>query len=266
MVSLSCPRTTRLFIKHQEMTAKRNEIRKVKGTKWRRNWVVTTSLLPYPSLFVILRWHKWLRSALYYALCESLYIWTAPIPLCFPFTFNFFFPSNICFAPRRCDVSLYYISRSSVRFTTTRKRMEIEAIVESQKIYSFFRAHLITHSIQRMKRDKNNSWKTTKHDRKYQNKIKREKGVRGNFKELTKHCQLSKDGTSRGNEPVSHLVVYISPGFFVFISFSLRLLSFSRFAQQSSDFWKKQMRTLPSTFSFVCLVPWKLWWWAILHM
>jgi hypothetical protein len=139
MVSLSCPRTTRLFIKHQEMTAKRNEIRKVKGTKWRRNWVVTTSLLPYPSLFVILRWHKWLRSGALYYVCTlrvSLYL-NGPYSLCFPFTFNFFSPSNLCFAPRRCDVSLYYISRSSVRFTTTRKRMEIEAIVESQKIYSF---------------------------------------------------------------------------------------------------------------------------------
>ncbi len=102
MVSLSCPRTTRLFIKHQEMTAKRNEIRKVKGTKWRRNWVVTTSLLPYPSLFVILRWHKWLRSGALYYVCTlrvSLYL-NGPYSLCFPFTFNFFSPFQPLFCPK----------------------------------------------------------------------------------------------------------------------------------------------------------------------
>jgi hypothetical protein len=56
MVSLSCPRTTHLFIMHQEMTGnekkKERKAESERGLKC-RNWVVTTSLLfrPYSSSF-----------------------------------------------------------------------------------------------------------------------------------------------------------------------------------------------------------------------
>lgn len=50
----------------------------------------------------------------------------------------------VLFPQRGCDVSLC-LSGSSVRFTTSRKRMEIE----EQRSRIAFRAHLITHSVER---------------------------------------------------------------------------------------------------------------------
>lgn len=93
-----------------------------------------------------------------------------------------------------------------------------------------------------MKRDKNNSWKTTKHDRKNikTKSREREKGVQWNFKELTKNCQLSKDGTSRGKRTrVASCCLYLS-GIFCFHFFFSSSSLFLSFRSAVKRFSKKR--------------------------